>query len=57
MALIPMTIGLVLLVWLLAKAGTNTEPDQNEEEEAANKKGAAKHQFWQTMDWTEPWNK
>lgn len=44
------------MCWLLAKAATHTEPDQTPDEEAKNKEGSVKHQFWQTMDYTEPWN-
>jgi len=56
MALFSLTIGIILVMWLVTKGLTNTEPDQEEGEEAARKHGKAKHQFWQTMDWTEPWN-
>lgn len=56
MAVIELLIGLFAISYVGAKAMTNTQPDKSEDEEAKDIEGQTKHQFWQSMDYTEPWN-
>lgn len=48
---------MVMVAYIFGKASNNQDPELSEEEEDARNKAKAKHQFWQTMDYTEPWNK
>lgn len=56
MVVLTILVGIILALWALSKLSVNTKPEKSEEQEAAGQKAAAKHQFWQTMDYTEPWN-
>lgn len=47
---------IIAVTWLLKKTTQNKDPDKNEEQEAKDMKGSAKHQGWQTLDLTEPWS-
>ena len=49
-------ITILLVAFAIGKATVNRDPDKSEEEETAETKAGIKHQGWQTLDWTEPWN-
>lgn len=51
-----MLVGLTILCWGISKMLTNTEEHQDEDEEAEGLKRGVKHQGYQTLDWTEPWD-
>lgn len=56
MVILEMAVGIILLSYLASKGLTNNDADKNEDQEHAENVGSVRHQFWQTMDLTEPWN-
>lgn len=52
MVVIALTIALIATAYLLKRLGRNVE-DTTDESMA----GKSKHQGWQTLDLTEPWNR
>lgn len=57
MVIVMMTVCLVLLFYLMSRGSGNVNPEMGEDDEHKRNAAAGKHQFWQTMDFTEPWNK
>lgn len=50
-------IALLTIAYIVSKATTNQNPEKSPEEEDKRNEAKVKHQFWQTMDYTEPWGK